>query len=466
MLPGLKSRLVASHLAVAVVAAAAVAIVLSVAFSRLQVAYYKHALLASALALADALEPDFGTQHGAAQARHALRRWAASSPWGIVIVNRDGVLIGAADAGSQHSLEVASTDRLSRTTRSSVVLAAATEDDPYIVASAPIEPQRAPVGLVRAWITLGDYRNAVAPVKRVLFSCLAAVLAASVVFSLVMAQALVVPIRRMRQLSQKVASGDYAIRVENGSGDELGALASDLNSMAARLQELEGTRRDFLGNVSHELRSPVSNIRVTSEVLQRRAGRWGDDSGDLFATIISETERLETLIAELLELSAIESGALRLDLETFELDPFLAETVDSLRPVAGHKGVTLTMQCAEGLMVTADPLRLRRAVRNLLDNALKFTPTGGMVTVSAARSGAKGVQFDVTDTGEGIPAADLPRVFERFYRADKAHGPKGGTGIGLAIVKHIVAAHGGGVQATSREGEGSTFSITLPGTKP
>ena len=127
--------------------------------------------------------------------------------------------------------------------------------------------------------------------------------------ALMLAQALIKPIRNMRHLSQQISRGDYAVRIQQTGGDDLGELAKDLNSMTSRLQYLENVRRDFVGNVSHELRSPVSNIRVTSEVLQRRAVKLGDDSTKLFQTIVAETERLEAMILELMELSAIESGA-------------------------------------------------------------------------------------------------------------------------------------------------------------
>lgn len=461
MLPGIKSRLVASHLAVAIVAAAAVSVVLSVAFTRLQVEYYKHALLASALALADALETDFGTPRGQLQTRHALRKLAADRPWGLVVVDEAGTVSGSTDASLPEGRRLSTPGEVAAARRSVLLIPNAADHEPYAIAVAPVEQNRRTVGVVRAWVTKREFDHSVAPIKRTLFGALSAVCVLSVLLSILLAQALINPIRRMRQLSQRVARGDFAIRIGRTTDDELGALASDLDTMASRLQDLENLRRDFVGNVSHELRSPVSNIRVTSEVLQRRASQWGAESEQLFGTIVSETERLETLIAELMELSAIESGGLRLELEAIEAEPFFAQIIESVRPVAVHKGVALSVQTEKGLSIKTDRERLARAVRNLLDNAIKFTPAGGQVTLSAKADGRQ-MEIAVADTGDGISAADLPRVFERFYRTDRARQRKGGAGIGLAIVKHIVEAHGGTVRASSEEGRGTTFRIGLP----
>ncbi|MEI6502357.1 MAG: ATP-binding protein, partial [Armatimonadota bacterium] len=142
-------------------------------------------------------------------------------------------------------------------------------------------------------------------------------------------------------------------------------------------------------------------------------------------------------------------------------EPFFAQIIESVTPVAVHKNMALAVHTEKGLTIRADRERLARAVRNLLDNAIKFTPAGGQVTLSARTDGRQ-IAIAVADTGDGIAAADLPRVFERFYRTDRARQRKGGAGVGLAIVKHIVDAHGGTVRVTSEEGRGSTFCLRLP----
>jgi signal transduction histidine kinase len=265
----------------------------------------------------------------------------------------------------------------------------------------------------------------------------------------------------MKRLSRRIAQGDFSIRMDRIGGDELGELAADLNTMASRLQELENSRRDFLGNVSHELRSPVSNIRITSEVLQRRAERLGDDAAELFQTVITETDRLEAMISELIELAAIKSGALVLNKEAFGLEALIDEVMISISLRAQQRNQTVEVAIDPDMIVVADRDRMARVISNLLDNAVKFTPAAGQITLSARRELGRAV-IEVSDTGEGMAPEDLPKVFERFFRADKARQRSGGSGIGLAIVKTIVEAHGGDVAVESKEGQGSTFRLSLP----
>ncbi len=458
---GIKSRLVASHLAVATVAAVAASVYLYISFKELQVKYQEHALTSSAYALADALEADFGTPNGLRQARHAMRKLASEDPGVFAVVDRDGRVLTASTTSTPEGSKLSGVDLALGGTPQAQVKPGTRDDDEHIVASVPIEHDGKVVGAVRAWLLEKDYRASLAPIKRITALALFGVIVLSVVVSLALAQALIIPIRKMRQLSRRIAGGDFSTRVKRPGGDELGELSADMNTMASRLQELESVRRDFMGNVSHELRSPVSNIRVTSEVLQRRAERLGDDSAALFGTVISETERLEAMIDELLELSAIMAGALTLDKEVFDLKPMLEELIVSISPRAQQKSITVSLLPEPDISITADRTRLARAVGNLLDNAVKFTPSGGQVTVSARKS-ESWVVIEVQDTGEGIAREDLARVFERFYRADRVRSRTGGAGIGLAIVKHTAEAHGGSAEAYSKEGQGSTFTIRLP----
>lgn len=458
---GIKSRLIASHLAVAVVATVAASIYLFISFRELQVKYQEHALLSSAYALADALETDFGTPHGMVQVRHALGELATENSGAYALVDASGRVIAATSASITEGSKVVGVDHALAGEQQARITHGSRNNDEHIVVAVPIERDGRVVGVVRAWLLEKDYRASLAPSKRITALALCGVIAISIIISLGLAQALIVPIRKMRQLSRRIAGGDFATRLVEPGGDELGDLSTDLNTMASRLQELESVRRDFMGNVSHELRSPVSNIRVTSEVLLRRAERLGDDSVELFNTVIAETERLESMIDELLELSAIASGALTLEKEVVDVKALLTEILERISPKADQKDINLGLLADPSISVSADRARLARAVSNLLDNAVKFTPAGGQVVVSARRLEHE-ILIEVTDSGEGIPAGDLPRVFERFYRVDKARTRTGGTGIGLAIVKHTAEAHGGTVEVYSEEDHGSTFRIRLP----
>jgi len=224
----------------------------------------------------------------------------------------------------------------------------------------------------------------------------------------------------------------------------------------------EQLRREFVANVSHELKSPLTSIRGLTETLL--GGALEDPASNRrFVQLIDEdTVRLARLIDDLLALSQIESQAVPLKIQPVSLRPLVDAVVESLRPQIQQSRLTVALELSNDFKVRADPDRLRQVMANLLDNAVKYNQAGGAITVSAARQDGWAT-ISVSDTGIGIPERDLPRIFERFYRVDKARSRElGGTGLGLSIVKHIVEAHGGAVSVDSRASHGSTFSFTLP----
>jgi len=223
----------------------------------------------------------------------------------------------------------------------------------------------------------------------------------------------------------------------------------------------EQVRRDFVANVSHELRTPIASIKAVVETLEAGALEDLDAARGFLARAGEEVDRLAQMVEELLELSRLESSEVPLTLRPVEMGEVLASAVEELRPQAERKGLSLALEVAPDLPpVMGDADRLVRAAANLVHNAIKFTPSGGSVHVSAALvSGAVAVR--VADTGIGIAAEDLPRLFERFYKGDRSRGGAG-TGLGLAIVKHTVEAHGGTVSVESEPGRGSTFTFSIP----
>jgi len=229
-----------------------------------------------------------------------------------------------------------------------------------------------------------------------------------------------------------------------------------------RLRRLEQMRRDFVANVSHELRTPLASIRGFAETLSAGAVDDKEHRLDFLKTIEEHAGRLTKLVDDLLDLSAIESGHRAPRLAPTDLGEALAAAARAFAPVAEERGVRIETPPADALpRVSADPDQLRQILANLLDNAIKYTETGGGVELSAERW-KSGVRVTVRDTGVGIPEADLPRVFERFYRVDKARAREaGGTGLGLSIVKHLVEAHGGEVSVESRQPGGTSFRFTL-----
>ncbi|MEP9364894.1 HAMP domain-containing sensor histidine kinase [Nocardioides sp. CN2-186] len=264
------------------------------------------------------------------------------------------------------------------------------------------------------------------------------------------------PIRRMAVAAQRAGDGDLDARVPDRRRDEIGEVARAFNRMADRRQQLEGARRRMVSDVSHELRTPLANVRGWLEAVQ---DGLAEPDARLVASLHEETLHLQRLVDDLHDLSVGDAGEMRLDPVEVEVAVFLEQVADGFHGAAGSVGVVLRVEAEPGAAVVADPVRIRQAVGNLVANAIRHTPPGGEIVLR----GGDGV-LEVADTGAGIPAADLPHVFERFRRADASRSrATGGSGLGLAIVRQIVEAHGGAVTIESDVGVGTRVRITLPG---
>jgi len=229
-----------------------------------------------------------------------------------------------------------------------------------------------------------------------------------------------------------------------------------------RLRELERTREEFVANVSHELRTPLSLIKGYVETLLDGAKNDPETGERFLQTIYRNSERLRLLIEDLLAISELESGKVRLDLRSITLPLLVEKVFAELRSKLNSPHIEL-INSMPSLTVRADAARLEQVFFNLLDNAVKYGGTEGTIEAGVRSVGEKDVELFVRDSGPGIPPEALERVFERFYRVDKARSrEKGGTGLGLSIVKHIIQSHGGRVWAESTVGKGATFFFTLP----
>jgi signal transduction histidine kinase len=275
-----------------------------------------------------------------------------------------------------------------------------------------------------------------------------------------LARGMTQPLRDMAAAARRMETGDYAGRVQTRSRDEVGQLATAFNRMSAELENLEQSRRDLVANVSHELKTPIAAIRAHLENLLD--GVEQPDPRTL-EVMLAQTERLSRLIEQLLELSRLESGEVPLRREDVPLAPLVAEVLSEIEVARSDRDVGVQSDVPPDLPpVDADRERVHQVLFNLLDNAVRFTPPGGAVIVSAHRHNGA-VEISVSDTGVGIPAEHLPRLFERFYRADPSRSREdGGTGIGLAIARSVVEAHGGHIHADSELGRGSVFTFDLP----
>jgi two-component system OmpR family sensor kinase/two-component system sensor histidine kinase BaeS len=275
------------------------------------------------------------------------------------------------------------------------------------------------------------------------------------------------PVVKLTDATRAVAHGDLDVRVQGQYPGELGELAVSFNRMTEELARTDELRRNMTADVAHELRTPLSVIRGKLEgVLD---GVYPATPAHL-EPILEETKLLAHLVEDLRLLALAEAGQLVLEEQSVDVGDLLRDAQVNFGPQADDRGVTLALDLPSDLpQVTADRRRIAQVVGNLLTNALRHTPQGGCVTLSAVQSppldeGDKGwVTVTVSDTGVGIPAEDLPYIFERFWRGEKSRSRAGGgSGLGLAIAKHLVEMHGGSIVVESTPGAGSTFRFTLP----
>ena len=247
--------------------------------------------------------------------------------------------------------------------------------------------------------------------------------------------------------------------------DELGRLAASFNELLERVDQSFERQRRFMSDASHELRTPAAILRGESEVALSRTERSAEEYRESLAVLHAEAQRLTQIVEDLFTLTRADAGQYPLSPHEFYLDELVADCTHAARSLASAKQITLTCEVQEELPIRADEALLRRMILNLLDNAIKYTPAGGRVTVSSGRSGAE-YALSVTDTGAGIPAELQHRVFERFFRADKARTrgehDGGGAGLGLSIARWIAEAHHGSLILVRSDSSGSTFSALLP----
>ncbi|MFI1397784.1 sensor histidine kinase [Streptomyces sp. NPDC020681] len=295
----------------------------------------------------------------------------------------------------------------------------------------------------------------------------ALVLALTVGASVLAATRLVRPLHALTGAAQRMKDGETSAPVPVTADNEIGRLAAAFNDMSAHRARLEVQRRAMVSDVAHELRTPLSNIRGWLEAAQ---DGLADPDPAFVSSLLEEAVQLQHIIDDLQDLAEADAGALRLHLEAVRIDELLAQVAAAHQAGADTAGVTLKVSAADApaaaVDLIADPVRLRQAVGNLVSNAVRHTPQGGTVTLRAYADGDLAV-VEVADTGSGIPADDLPHVFDRFWRAEKSRSRRtGGSGLGLSIVRKLAETHGGSADAASTAGEGSVFALRIPAAGP
>jgi len=290
-----------------------------------------------------------------------------------------------------------------------------------------------------------------------------AVLLGTVIASVVIARQIAVPVQKLTTTSEQIAAGRLDERVSPAGPGEVRRLGMAFNRMTEHVQEMIVQQRAFVDNAAHELRSPLTSIRLRIEMLQTR----GRDNPELAQRYLGQMERevghLQRMVDLLLALASVESREQPAPKTPVDLAPILYDVADGMSEMVQQAGLTLQTDIPEHLpSVQANPDQMAILVRNLIDNSIKYSPRGGTILLTA-KTAPDEIEIQVVDTGVGIPAEALPHIFDRFYRVDASHSrAQGGAGLGLSLVRAIAEAHGGRIDAQSRVNAGSTFTVFLP----
>lgn len=285
---------------------------------------------------------------------------------------------------------------------------------------------------------------------------------AALILAMILSRVLTNPITALSRTMRKMGKGDLSVRVPVKGSGELRELAENYNTMAAQLENLDQTRNQFVSNASHELKTPLTSMKILLESLIYQPDMPQELRNEFMQDMNQEIDRLTGIITDLLTLSKMDNHAMKINTEMVDMSALTEETVRLLQPMAEKRGQQLLGETEPGLMMSGDREKLRQVLYNLTDNALKYTPDKGMVRVTLlSRAGT--LVWVVKDNGVGIPEEDQPHVFERFYRVDKARSREtGGTGLGLSIVRQLVYLHEGTIELSSQPGKGTAFTVIFP----
>ena len=300
-------------------------------------------------------------------------------------------------------------------------------------------------------------KDAVVIIKRQLVYICIILFITALLLSFMLARTFIRPILGITRAAGKMASGDLSVRLKTKSKDEIGRLSMAINHLGEELAKIEQLRRDFIANVSHELRTPLSLIRGYAETIRDVTGRNEEKREKQLAIIIDETERLTKIVNDILDLSQMQSGIIRLNQEEFNLGRTISDVVGRYEIFCEKTSIGINVDNNECVTVRGDEARIQQVLYNLLNNAFNHSQPGSFISVGVS-VGNGVVRVEVTDTGEGIPEEDIQHIWDRYYKADKSAGNKRiGTGLGLAIVKNILDAHNSKYGVESVMGEGTTF---------
>lgn len=334
--------------------------------------------------------------------------------------------------------------------------------DPSIVVTFAIPEAPTPIVVFLDAPIVGVNKTVSSLERTLLYSLFASIITA-IIAGFLIARSLTKPIANISQAAKNFADGDYSSRTTAVGNNEIGGLGRTFNTMADSLAEIEQNRRNFLANVSHELKTPVTSIQALSETILDGLAPKPEQQQRYIATILQEGQRLDRLISDLLDLSQLEADELSIVCERVNLQTWLVTEATKIETLLTPKQLILQTNIPELLpQVWSDPDRLGQVFTNLMTNAIRYSPEQSIITIHLSATKHQ-VEISITDQGPGISPDDLPYIWDRFYRADKSRARTyGGTGLGLAITKKLVHAMQGDIRVDSHDGNGSTFTVTLP----
>jgi len=317
-------------------------------------------------------------------------------------------------------------------------------------------------GLVLYSTSVQDMVESLRVMQDYMMLCFLGAAVAVFVMSLVFSRVITKPVARLTEGIKRMGRGDLSSRVEVKGVDEISRMAETFNQMSEKLENLDTSRNEFVSNASHELKTPLTSIKIMLESIIYQQDMDPALRMEFMTDMNSELDRLSSIVTDLLTLVQSDANHYKLRRQNILLLELVKDTVHRLHPLAEEKGQTIELSSSSDVPLFADPTKLQQVMYNLVENAVKYSPKGGNIRVALSQD-AKMAVIEVSDSGPGIPKKDQPHIFDRFYRVDKARArATGGNGLGLSIVHQAVMMHGGHVSVHSEEGSGATFRVELP----
>lgn len=334
--------------------------------------------------------------------------------------------------------------------------------EPVMTVARPLYVNRAIEGAIYMHVKTGDIQNSLSDIYANVFSAAFVGILLMLILVPITARSFTNPLVKMNHVAQSYAKGDFSARLEVKSEDEIGQLSDSFNKMAKELKGIDDLRRSFVANASHEMKAPLASMRGFLEATLDGSVPEGEKE-EYLTIVLDETKRLSNLVTNLLDLSKIESGNFPMSKRPFDVNELIRRVIITFENRIDQKELEVEVEFEHDIcMVYADQDHISQVIRNLIDNAIKFTPRCGLLRIRSNVSDKDAV-ITIADTGTGIPPEDMENIWTQFYKVEKAHTPGSeGTGLGLSIVKKIIDQHGSSIHVESELGKGTAFTFTLP----